>query len=470
MPSVRSALGAFASVGASTVLGQLIGFVALAFVARRVGPASLGDYNFAISVVGAFGLVNLGIGVLAIRDIASDPERRRAVATETAALLTAFNGLALLAVLLAAPLIAPSPAAADLLRLLAFIFLTNALSCEWALIGLERFRPVAVGRVAGQVAYAILVFLLLRRGTAGITDYAVFNLVGYAVTALISAGVYLSSGGFDRPPPHLARPLARRLRRSLVIGYPLAVLQLYLTVDVILLGYVGTARQTGQYAVASRLPLALTSLGMVWGSVLFPHITRTRPAALGDLTRELGRFVTFVLAAGALLVAGAAILANPVMTTLFGEAFADAAPAFAVLSAAAILLLADITLGNALLARDRERQYGRAVTAGLLVNTLLDLVLIPRAGAVGAADATLTVEAGVFLFFVARVHVGRVPITWALVRRSLLTGAAAAGAVVVLAPDAILPRVLLFLGALLAAGLLTGLGRRSVWSAAWNAT
>jgi O-antigen/teichoic acid export membrane protein len=472
MPSVRSALRAFAAVGASTVIGQVIGFLALAYVARRVGPADLGDYNFAVSVVGAFALVNVGIGVLGIRDIAAAPDRARPVATETTALLTAFNALALAGILLAAPLIAPSQAAADLLRILAFTFLTSGLSFEWALIGLGRFRLVAIGRVAGQVLYAVLVFLLLRRGTTAIAGYAVFNLAGYALTALVSAGAFFSSAGLARPPAGLVPRLGRRLRRSLDIGYPLAVMQLYLTIDVILLGYVGTARQTGEYAVASRLPLALTSLTIVWGSVLFPHITRTQAAGLRDLTRELGRAVTLVLAAGAVLVAGAAILAAPVMTLCFGDAYADAGPTFVVLSAVAILLLADITLGNALLARGRERQYARAVTAALIVNALLDLALIPAAGALGPAVATLAVEAGVFLFFVARVsaHLGPVPIAWTLVRRSLLTSAAAAGALVVLAPDAILLRVLLFLAAFLAAGLLTGLGRRSVWSAAWNAT
>ncbi len=472
MSTVRSALRAFAAVGASTVLGQVIGFLALAYVARRVGPPDLGDYNFAISVVAAFALVNVGIGVLGIRDISGAPDDRRPVATETTLLLIGFNGLALAAILLTAPLIAPSHTAAHLLRILAFTFLTSGLSFEWALIGLGRFRPVAVGRVAGQVLYAVLVFLLLRRGTAAITDYAVFNLAGYALTALVSAAAFLGPGGLARPPADLVRRLGRRLRRSLEIGYPLAVMQLYLTIDVILLGYVGTAGQTGEYAVASRLPLALTSLTMVWGSVLFPYITRAQAPALGDLTRELGRAVTFVLAVGAVLVAGAAILAGPLMTLCFGDAYANAGPTFVVLSAAAILLLADITLGNALLARDRERPYARGLTGGLIVNALLDLLLIPLAGALGPAIATLAAEAGVFLFFVSRVsaHLGPVPITWTLVRRSLLTAAAAGGAAALLAPHSLLPRLLVFLAAGLVAGLLTGLGRRAAWSAAWRAS
>ncbi|MGI8801050.1 MAG: oligosaccharide flippase family protein [Solirubrobacteraceae bacterium] len=459
-------------MGSSTVLGQVIGFVALAYVARRVGPANLGDYNFAVSILACFGVLNVGVGVLAIRDIAVDPDRRGAVATETTLLLVGLNGISLVLVLLAAPLIAPSHQAAELLRILAVTFLTSALLLEWGLMGLSRFRWVAVGRIAGQVAYGALVLLLLGRGHDGVVDYAVFNLAGYAVTSVIATGAYIAIGGFARPAAAGVGRLAQRLRRSVPVGFPLVVLQLYLYIDLILLGYLGSARQTGEYAVAGKLPYALTALGMVWGSVLYPHVARIATSELAELGRDLGRAVTFTLGGGALLLSGAAILARPVMTALFGQAYAGAASAFVVLSAAAVLLLADVTLGNALLARGHERQYALAVAVGLAVNAVLDVVLIPIAGAVGPAAATLAVEAGIFAFFVTRVagHVGRLPIAWSLVARAALAAAGAAALAALLDPRPVAVRVIVFLAAVLAGVLLTGLARRSPWQAAWRAT
>jgi O-antigen/teichoic acid export membrane protein len=248
------------------------------------------------------------------------------------------------------------------------------------------------------------------------------------------------------------------------------VLQFYLSLNLILLGYVGSPEDTGQYAVASRLPSALVLLGMVWGSVLYPHVARADRADLVDLARDLGRATTLTLGAGTLLVTGAGVFAVPLMTTLFGGAYRSAAAAFAVLSAAAILLIADVTLGSTLLARGGEKAYSLAICLGVVVTAGLGAFLIPLVGAVGAAAATLAAETGIFAFYVNRVsrQIGPIPVAWSLIARCAATCAAAGAAVLLVDPGPLPVRVGLFAGAILACALLVGLGRRPVWQSAWR--
>ena len=71
---IRGAVRGFAALAGATVAGQIIGFVALAIVARRVGPENLGDYAFA-AVFTSYVLVvtDLGLSVYGTREIAREP-------------------------------------------------------------------------------------------------------------------------------------------------------------------------------------------------------------------------------------------------------------------------------------------------------------------------------------------------------------------------------------------------------------
>ena len=74
------------------------------------------------------------------------------------------------------------------------------------------------------------------------------------------------------------------------------------------------------------------------------------------------------------------------------------------MSVNAALVYFNVLLGQPLLAWDRQRTYMLAVGSGAAANVVLNLLLIPPYGIVGAAVATLAAEAAV-LAWVAVAHV-----------------------------------------------------------------
>jgi O-antigen/teichoic acid export membrane protein len=112
------------------------------------------------------------------------------------------------------------------------------------------------------------------------------------------------------------------------------------------------------------------------------------------------------------LAAGSAIVSTALMTGLFGPAYRPAGLPFAILMAASAIVVVAINYTSLAMAAGQERTFALSVTVAAIVNVLLNLLLIPFYGAIGAAIATVAAELVVFLICARRVvgAIGRPPL------------------------------------------------------------
>lgn len=388
---VRRLLGGFGFLAGANILSQLMGVVTLAYVSHRTTPAQLGAYSFSAALMLYFALgVNFGVTMLAIRDMVREPDRRREIMTETLALQTSLSLVAFLVIVAAAPALAPDPFAERLLPIVGLRVVVDALSLDWALQAEERFRLLAGVRIAGQVVYAVGIFLLVTHGQSAITTYAWLNVVGFVVVtvgARLALGRRVLTREAIRP-----RLLARRLRRSAPLGASLAMIQIYFSIDAVMLAYFSSSREVGLYAVAYKFPIALGGLASIWASSIFPHAADLARRDVALLARQVGRAATVAAGLGIPILIVTVAVGSEVLGTFFGDAYARAGTVFALLIAATVAILVSINFGNVLLAAGHERSVLVATTAGAVVNVGLNLVLIPRLASLGAGIATLVAE------------------------------------------------------------------------------
>jgi O-antigen/teichoic acid export membrane protein len=414
----------FGVLAAASVVGQTIGLLALIYVAHRIGVRGIGQYNYVFAIVSVFGLFgNLGLDTLAVRAIASGRDTR-AITSEVLTLKLTFAVVAFAALVASRSLFTSDPVERSLVPIIGLNLIIWALTLDWRVVAMRRFRALGSWRVIGQVAYGALVPVFVVTGAAGVRAYAWLNVVGLTVTMAGLAWVVVR----QRPRiPSLPNLLSMRTR--LVAGLPfmygLAMLQLYVNVDIVMLGSLRSAVQVGIYAVANRLPAAVVVFANVWINAFFPHAAAEVAANPRSLLEQVGRLVTAMAVLGIGLVVGAALCAEGLITWLFGNQFASAGPPCVVLAAAAAVTLVDVTYGNVLQAAHGERLFARAITFGVLVNVVANVVLIPSAGALGAAISTLIAElllGGVLVITLSR-RVGTVTPEWS----RILRGLAAAG-------------------------------------------
>ncbi len=415
------------------VAGQLIGFAALAYVARRVGAVNLGAYNFALALASYFGLIaNLGVAFMATRDVAQDPDSMTTTVRETLILQVGLSAAMYLLFIALSSVLIGYREARVLVPIVGLTFVSSALTLNWVFLATGRAKVVAIWSFAGQVAYGLGVLLLVDSGAQGVERYAALNVVGLVVTATGLGGAYLRmSRGASRTvtPGFLLRRLATRLRRSVPFGYVLIMLSIYGGIDVVMLGYLDSSRAVGIYAVASKIPAALLALAIVWTSVLFPHTARQLQAKPDGLASELGSVITAAVVVLMLVGSGAAVCGNALIPALFRPAFRAASTPFVLLSVAAGLALIEATFSNVLLASESRRYYAICLTIAAALMVVLNACLIPPLGVVGSAIATIAGE--VFIAAItARGAVrllGPIPVQWRRIVRGgiAVTGTAA---------------------------------------------
>ncbi len=410
---VGTVLRGFAVLSAATVLIRLIGFVAITLFARKAGPHTFGTYAFALAlagfVVGA--PTNFGIGTLGIRKIARDPADAGKVVGEALAVQAIIAAVAVALLVALVPLLSTDGDLVALTPLVALYYVAYSMTVDWALQGLQRLRAVAAARLAGQVLFGIVTPLILVRGPAGAERYAAVFAAGAILTAIVAFAMVRRAVGPIRVSWAIA-PLWDLAKRAAPLGFSLVMLQIYWSMDQVLLGLLTNKTEVGQYAAAAKLPAVLSGFIAIWLSAVYPHASKLFTHDSDALRRQLGSFTSLSIVAALPLAAGSAILGPEVMTGLFGPAYRPAGTPFVILMAASAIVVVAINYTSLAMAADQERTFALSVTVASIINVLLNLLLIPVYGATGAAISTVAAELVVFLICARRVVavIGRPPL------------------------------------------------------------
>jgi O-antigen/teichoic acid export membrane protein len=384
-----SGIYALAALGA-----PLVSLVLAPFLAHYLSPSDYGTLTILNTAIGlGAGITQLGLGSAFFRaysyDYTSQRDRRAVVATVTA-LLCLVTVPVTIAVYLTAPALAElifgQLRLGNLMILAAAVVLVQNLSVPgFAWLRAESragiFAALSVTNLLISLIANIVLVGILRLGVAG---SVVATGSGYAAVVLCTLPIILLVGGV-RIRPAIARNV-------LAFGTPMVlslvsywVLQLS---DRYLLTVFGSLAQTATYAVAY-------SLGTVLSTVVISPFTLAWPATMYAIARRRDAAGIFQLVFrwfGMLLLFsafGLTLVGKFVLDWLFPKTYHAAAPIIPIVAASIVFY--GIYFVFMVGANVRRKTWLAAVftTAAAVANVALNLVLIPRYGAMGAAASTL---------------------------------------------------------------------------------
>ena len=323
-----------------------------------------------------------------MREVAEDPRCIPESAPSILSTRLLIAGGVLLLVLPIAAFVLPQPEGV-LIAVYTLTLLPIAASTKWIHLGLESARPVGIARALGELVMLVLVIALVRRNEdIGFVPLAQF--LGEATLALFLL-LLLTRRGYLLPVrwnwSHV-RPVFRRAR-PLVIHSLLGLI--IFNSDLVFLRVFRDLASVGYYAAGYTLISFLLNLGVAYGTALLPTLTR-----LGARTTdERSLYHTAqaqVFVAGLPIAVGGAILAVQLMVHVFGDGYGLAAAALKILIWSIPIAFFRTIAIIALIARNRQDQVLRTITSSTVINLILNLLLIPPIGIVGAAYATLATE------------------------------------------------------------------------------
>lgn len=391
----------FARGGSLNLLGAICNQVALLgitmLIARRLGRVDVGVYAQAyalLSLLGTLSLTGLSTGLtrfvavhLAERDAgAIRGTVRLGLTVSTASAATLGAGL-FVAMPWLVQTVFHEPRLATPLRIVALTLPTTAFTnaALAATQGYRTMKPFAlIGLIFEPVARLGLAALLLLAG-AGLPGVMV-ALLASNLAAAVLAGLALRRvmGPPTAPPRYRPRELLAFSTMSWLAALASNGL---LWADVLLLGMLGNSGQVGVYNVAARLVQLATFVMVPINAAFAPRIADLYHRRRMDSLRR-----TYALAGSWIirisLPAFVLLLVFPRdLLAFFGRGFVVGASVTMILAVGKFVDAATGSCGMVLNMSGRPRLNLLNNAAGLVLNVVLNLLLIPRYGIIGSAVA-----------------------------------------------------------------------------------
>lgn len=382
-------------------------------LARLLSTSGYGEYAYYVAVMMvAWPLANVGTLPTLAKYVAEQPDdvgRRSALSLFTGVVNLAST---LTVASLVALLIAPGGRMEVGARLVV-VAVVGSIVLEQAgyfgcgiLYGVHREElaslPGGVGAMLGPFVGVALAWLGL--GLAGaLLGVLAANLV-VAVGTLRYAGRYVEWRAARSTLAHLPRSGVMRFGLSSMLHATL-VLVLY-RADIVLIRNLSTDTQTGLYAAATQwsgfvafLPLAVQAMMLQSTSPLW---TAGRPDAITEMLSRLVRYVAMATGLPLLIVF---VFADPILALYFGPDFAAASPALRILVPGMFGYFLARVMWPVLQASGHTTALVIVMAAATGGNLILNVLLIPAWGSVGAAAASC-VSYGSVVFVYARILEG----------------------------------------------------------------
>ncbi len=396
-----------------------LGFVV--FVARRLGADGLGRYSFLLVLTSILGLVaDCGFSTLMLREVATRRDEARRLLGASIVLKALLSGIVFgLLWVVVFGLNATSGEAANGMMsgyteaylfvayciLLSFMEMFNAF-----FVVDQRLDLDAVTNIVQRGGAVLLGVVLVLYGWD-------IRGIGYAFAAATAVAAALAFGmvvrRFGRPVFRADLSLFKSLLKDAIpLALTLFFSSVYFRIDQVMLGWMRSETELGWYSAAYRVFEVSALAPSILMLIALPIFSRLVRGSTEILSR-VGQQILVVLLTLGIAVSVVVTLAAPNIIMLFGKDFGtESSRALMVLMWTAVPIFCNFVLTTLLIAIGKQVTLMYCFAAGAAINILLNSVMIPRWGYLGAAASTLITE--ILLFALVAHFLGRCLSGWRL--------------------------------------------------------
>ena len=378
------------------VLFPLISFP---YISRVLLVEGSGKVAFATSVVTYFTMfASLGIPTYGVRACAIVRDNKEKLSKTVQELLIISGGTTLLTYIVFGISLFVIPEFAQERTLLLIVGLgigLNTIGVQWLYNALEQYSYITTCSILFKVIGMILMFLLVKESS----DYQIYG----GVYVIASFGSYVLNFiclrkfvTFQKTGTYQFK---QHLKHIMVFFAMSAGASIYLNLDVVMLRFLQSNEAVGYYNAGIKVKTVLVTCVTSLGTVLLPRLSYyIETADKKAFQLMVGKAFRFVFVAASAVTVYFSIFARESILLLSGEAFLPAVGPMMILMPTVLLIgLSNVTGIQILTPNGREREVMYSIWGGAILDFVLNLIVIPKFSANGAALSTLLAEGMVLL-------------------------------------------------------------------------
>jgi PST family polysaccharide transporter len=376
-----------AAVLAGRGLAILFSAGASIFLVRFLGAEKLGQFGAIYAYLALFSwLATFGFEPVLVREISRERTNASSLLRTTIVLSVLLSVGTIVIALLVAPKVGYAGYLRTLLALAALEYVLTPVRLPGVIfqVDMRQWYGATINVVRQGFWFAVVCMLWFLKAPL------VYVIAGRVVAAVVeSLLIWIYSRRFLRQAGVFLRDRAQTIfKHSFPIAFTSLLAMVYLRIDQVMLHKMVNDSILGQYVAATKVSELFELLPAALMLTLAPvlSVSVAEPARFQAYTDRAFRYFMVVAAGLCVFFTTGATL---VVRVLYGKQFLPSAPLLAVLIWSEIAVFFSAVVSNVLVARNEQRLLPIPTLVGAAVNVGLNIVLIPRYAASGAAWATL---------------------------------------------------------------------------------
>ena len=389
----------------NTVTGIVFPVITFPYAARVLLPEGIGAVNFLQSIVAYIVLLtSLGIPMYAVREVAKyrdDVAIRNRITVEILLLSVILCLFGYVAVAVLGIYVPQISAQLGVFYALSLTILFTSLGVNWFYQAVEDFKFITIRALCFRMLAALGLFLFVR-DKDDLLIYA-FVLVGSTVGNNLINFIHLRKWIPFHSITWAELRIWRHLRPSLRIFVFNLVTSIYLNLNTVMLGFMRGDDAVGFYTAGNKLSHVVLSVVASLGVVLLPRCSNLiETGQMEAFSKVTSKSYRLVVGLSLPCIVGLIVLAIRIFC---GDEFLAAVPVLCWTAPIILFIGLSNVIGLQILyPMGKESIVIWSTVGGAVLNFLLNLLLIPSLGAVGAAISTFGAELIVLLI---QIVVGR---------------------------------------------------------------
>lgn len=374
---------------AADLLGIVFALVAATITARTLGPAEKGYYSSLVLLGGLFVQVfSAGLGEAAIVLSGRGKTSLQGAVSATTLAILPLTFAAAGTFLVTAPIVLPAANEAGAAPLIASVLVgvtvlyTTSVSF---LVAREQVVAVAALAVLSNGLTTGLLFFLLAAMDLGTPGALFAGVIGSGVSLALTVRL-LRQAGVALRPKRVPGYLMAAARFGAALQFSNLLVLLTARLDLVLVYRLSTPAEAGNYSVALTIGALVGAVPMALSYASFPRLALLGESEAKDLTARVFRIGMVAALFGGVALAVVTPIAVPL---IFGSAYRGAIGPTLLLVPGGLLWSAQWLLCRAAAARGTPAALLVSFALSFSTMVLLDFVLIPPFGGIGAGTASL---------------------------------------------------------------------------------
>lgn len=374
------------------MLELLLPLVTSPLLSRRLGAEALGIYSYTYSIVSLFVVIaELGFYRYGLREIAKvrDNQKQLNQTYSNIFFTHIINALVILSLFIFSVFCFYQTSDKKFLLIQGILIFNNLIDNSFLYIGLENIKPIAIrDGMTKLIAFALIILLI--KSPDDLMVYITLMALSATISKLISLLYSRKFVTFIKPEIKVCMTIYRPM---LLLMIPALASVIYQSMDKIMIGWYYNETYVGYYDCASKA-LIPRNIITALGTVLCPSIANLHASNQKEIAKQKITYsftVSMIMALSFMF--GISAIAQDFAPWFWGKSFATCSPMLIGLSISIpIWTIGEVIRNQFLLPTGRDKEYTWVFVAGVITNAIVNSILIPQYGAMGAIIATTVAE------------------------------------------------------------------------------